>query len=343
MGQRNTMLPEWAEQEAVMLAWPHESTDWLPWLEEIERDYAELAIAIAAEVGPLILCRDALHQERISRMLGTRCRNAPMFMQVAYNDTWCRDYGPLATSGAEGPRLLDFRFQGWGAKYDAALDDRINRALARCWQAPLASVDFELEGGSIETDGEGTLLTTRHCLLESNRNRHYTPGQVERLLFDRLGIERILWISEGMLEGDDTDSHIDNLVRFCSPDTLAYAACSRSEDVHHGPLQRLAAQVQALTRADGSPYNTVPLELPQPQFDEQGNRLPGSYVNFLILNKSVLVPVFGCGEDAMALNALGACFPDRKLVPVPGCNLIRQFGGPHCATMQLPKGVLRRS
>ncbi len=341
MSKPFSMLPEWAPQQAVMLAWPHEDTDWAPWLEAIERDYVELAAAIATEVPPLVLCRDAEHKARIASLLDGRCTHAPLLVIAAYNDTWCRDYGPVTVSHAGNMQLLDFQFQGWGSKYEASDDNQVNRSLTDIWEAPLHTVEYELEGGSIETDGCGTLLTTEHCLLGSNRNKSYSREGVEQFVLDQLGLDRVLWLSEGMLIGDDTDSHIDNLARFCDAHTIAYATCSKLDDPHHAPLQNMAAQLQALRKPDGSAYTLVPVELPAPQLDEAGKRLPGSYVNFLIVNRSVIVPVFGCPQDALALNRLQQCFPGRKILPVPGGNLIRQFGGPHCATMQLPVNTLK--
>lgn len=334
------MLPEWAPQQAVMLAWPHPSTDWAPWLDAIQHDYVELAVAISTEVPPLILCQDEAHRALILRQLGERCGHAPRLVIAPYNDTWCRDYGPVTVAADGTPRLLDFCFNGWGDKYDASLDNDINQRLSGEWRAPLTRIEYELEGGSIETDGCGTLLTTVHCLLDSNRNNDFSKADVERFVLEALGLERILWISEGALLGDDTDSHIDNLVRFCSEDTIAYITCTRREDVHYEPLRKMEQQVLALRRPDGSAYKFHAIDLPDPQFDEDGKRLPGSYVNFLVVNASVLVPVFGCAQDAQALNTLRQCFPGHKIVPVPGANLIRQFGGPHCATMQLPLGTL---
>lgn len=341
MSKPFSMLPEWAPQQAVMLAWPHDGTDWAPWLAAIERDYVELAAAISTEVPPLVLCRDAAHREHIAHLLEARCTHAPLLVVAGYNDTWCRDYGPVTVSHAGSMQLLDFQFHGWGAKYEAQLDNDINRNLVDLWQAPLVTIDYELEGGSIETDGCGTLLTTEHCLLDSNRNSTYSRDGVEQFVLGQLGLDRVLWLSEGMLIGDDTDSHIDNLARFCDAHTIAYASCSVKDDPHHAPLEKMAEQLRALRKLDGSAYRLVPIELPAPQLDEEGKRLPGSYVNFLIVNRSVLVPVFGCPQDAAALNALQGCFPGRRIVPVPGSNLIRQFGGPHCATMQLPVNTLK--
>lgn len=335
-----SMLPEWAPQQAVMLAWPHESTDWAPWLSAIQRDYTELAVAISREATPVILCQNTAHQSLIQQQLAGRCVQSPHFVIAPYNDTWCRDYGPVTLASDSGKTLLDFQFNGWGDKYDAELDNNINQQIAPLWRAPLETIHYELEGGSIETDGQGSLLTTAHCLLDSNRNNAFSKEQIEQFVLKQLGLDRILWITEGALLGDDTDSHIDNLVRFCSPDTIAYATCSRSDDVHHGPMQRMKAQVEALRQPDGKPYRLQGVEIPAPQYDENGKRLPGSYVNFLILNGSVIVPVFGCAEDSLAVAALQHCFPGKKIVTVPGGNLIKQYGGPHCATMQLPVGVV---
>jgi len=341
MSKSYSMLPEWAPQEAVLLAWPHAGTDWAPWITAIQHDYVALAVAIAAEATPLILCQDSAHQQQIADQLQGLCKHAPRIVVAPFNDTWCRDYGPITVARGKDLQLLDFQFRGWGSKYAAGLDNDINQRLQALWKAPLQVLHFELEGGSIETDGCGTLLTTTHCLLDSNRNRALSREELESFVLKQLGLERVLWLKHGMLIGDDTDSHIDNLVRFCDAHTLAYAACSRSDDPHFEPLQAMAAEVKALRQPDGKPYRLQPVELPAPQFDEKGKRLPASYVNFLIVNGSVLVPIFGCAEDAAALNALQQCFPDRRVVPVPGSNLIKQFGGPHCATMQLPVHALK--
>jgi agmatine deiminase len=340
MTTRFSMLPEWAEQQAVMFAWPHANTDWKPWLSAIEADYAALAAAIASEVTPVILCQDTAHQQHIAALLAGRCARQPRYVVAPYNDTWCRDYGPVTVAKGKTLKLLDFQFNGWGDKYDADLDNNINQRIAAHWSAPLQTVQYELEGGSIETDGQGTLLTTAHCLLDSNRNNDFSKEQVEAFVLEQLGLDRILWITEGALLGDDTDSHIDNLVRFCSPDTIAYATCSRKDDVHYEPMQKMKVQVEALRQPNGQPYKLEAIEIPAPQLDEDGKRLPGSYVNFLIVNNAVIVPVFGCAEDSAAIAALQRCFPGKRVVPVPGGNLIKQYGGPHCATMQLPVGTL---
>ncbi|RLU03161.1 MAG: agmatine deiminase family protein [Ketobacter sp.] len=335
------LLPEWAEQASVMMAWPHASTDWQPWLDAIEQDYVALASAISREVPPLILCQDEAHLDHIQQLLEGHCEHQPDLVIQPYNDTWCRDYGPLTLQGENTYKLLDFRFNGWGDKYEASLDNGINQRLSDHWQVALDAVDFELEGGSIETDGQGTLLTTEHCLLGSNRNTDKDRQQIEALVLEKLGLNRTLWLSEGALIGDDTDSHIDNLARFSDAGTIVYAICNTEDDPHFAPLKAMEAQLKAFRQPDGTPYQLVPINIPSPQFDEDGKRLPGSYINFLILNQSVIVPVFNCEQDELAVKTLQTCFPGKRIVTVPGNNLIKQYGGPHCATMQLPKGILK--
>ena len=328
------------------MAWPHESTDWQPWLAAIQQDYVALAAAISQEVPPIILCQDESHRDLILSQLGDRCEQQPILVIVPYNDTWCRDYGPITlgsgTRNTDGQiQLLDFCFNGWGDKYDAGLDNQINRTIAKLWNSELTTLDFELEGGSIETDGQGTLLTTTHCLLDSNRNNDFSDAQIEAYVLEKLGLQRALWLHRGALFGDDTDSHIDNLARFTSADTIVYAICHVENDPHSEHLQAMEAELQAFRQPNGEPYKLHGIHIPAPQFDEEGKRLPGSYINFLIVNNSVIVPVFDCPQDQLALDTLQACFPGKQLLPVPGKNLIKQFGGPHCATMQLPKGTVR--
>ncbi len=341
MTQSYSLLPEWAEQAAVLMAWPHESTDWQPWLTTIQQDYVELAVAIAREVPPVILCQDEAHRSLILSQLGDRCEQPPMLVVAPYNDTWCRDYGPITLSSNGAVQLLDFCFNGWGDKYDAGLDNQINRSIAKLWTSELLTLDFELEGGSIETDGQGTLLTTTHCLLDSNRNNDFTDQQIEAYVLEKLGLQRALWLHRGALFGDDTDSHIDNLARFTSTDTIVYAICRETGDPHTEHLLAMETELQTFRQPNGLPYNLKAIHIPAPQFDENGKRLPGSYINFLIVNNSVIVPVFDCPQDEAALATLQSCFPDKRILPVPGKNLIKQYGGPHCATMQLPKGTVR--
>lgn len=330
-----------------MLAWPHASTDWAPWLNDIDACYVGLVKAIAKAATPLILCQDEAHQQHIQTLLGTVDGSEPRWVLGPYNDTWCRDYGPLTIGKVDNTRfdaqqLLDFQFSGWGDKYEAGDDNAVNQRLqsAHCWKLPLTTIEVELEGGSVESDGEGTLMTTETCLLGGNRNETLSRVALEALIKEKFGVSRILWIKNGYLCGDDTDSHVDNLARFSSADTIIYAACDRRDDEHFAPLDAMRAELEQLHTLVGKPYRLLPLMIPEQQFDENGKRLPASYVNFLIVNKHIIVPQFDSPYDAKALAQLAVAFPGYMLLPIPGKALIKQYGGPHCATMQLPVGTV---
>lgn len=342
-----TFLPEWAPQDAVMLAWPHASTDWAPWLNDIDACYVGLVKAIAKAATPLILCQDEAHKAHIQTLLGVIEGLEPRWVLGPYNDTWCRDYGPLTVGSVDNMhfqarQLLDFQFSGWGDKYEAGDDNAVNQRLqsAHCWKLPLTTIEVELEGGSVETDGEGTLMTTETCLLGGNRNETLSRDALEALIKEKFGINRILWIKNGYLCGDDTDSHVDNLARFASADTIVYAACDRRDDEHFAPLDAMREELEQLKTLTGKPYRLLPLMIPEQQFDENGKRLPASYVNFLIVNQHIIVPQFETPYDAKAVAQLAVAFPGYTLLPIPGKALIKQYGGPHCATMQLPSGTV---
>jgi agmatine deiminase len=337
--------PEWAAQSGVMLTWPHPYGDWAPMLELVEPVFVELAGAISRREAVLISCHDAAHRHHVA----ARLRKAGVELQrvrlevVPSNDTWARDHGPITVFEDHRPLLLDFRFDGWGSKYPAELDDRISadlKTLGAFGDRSMQAIDLVLEGGAIETDGEGTLLTTESCLLHGRRNLGLGRADVAGLLQRHLGVRRVLWLRHGRLAGDDTDGHIDTLARFCDPATIAYSSCDDPADEHFDPLQRMHAELQALRREDGAAYRLVSLPIPAAIRDNDGQRLPATYANFLIINGAVLVPTYGDSADRVALQRLGACFPGREMVPVNCSPLIRQYGSLHCVTMQLPEGVL---
>ena len=233
---------------------------------------------------------------------------------------------------------LDFTFNGWGNKFDARLDDRVTRALAASGMltAPVETLDFVLEGGGIESDGQGTLLTTERCLLASTRNPHFDKTQIEQKLKTWFGLNRVLWLRHGDLIGDDTDGHIDTIARFCDARTIAYQACDDRNDAHYADLKAMEDELKSLRTPDGQPYRLVPLPLPAPIFDAEGKRLPAGYPNFLILNGAVLVPTYRDANDAIALERLRPCFPDREVIGIDCRALIAQYGSLHCVTMQYP-------
>ncbi len=335
---------EWAPQAAIMLTWPHAHSDWRPWLAEADATFLALAVQISRRQNLLVACRDAEHRDHVLGLLGASLadlRRVRMYLAPS-NDTWVRDHGPLTVLQNGKPLLLDFQFNGWGGKFDAALD---NQLTARLHQAgafgdtPLEPRDLILEGGSVESDGQGALLTTRACLLSQGRN-DLEQADMEAQLRETLGVERFLWLDHGHLAGDDTDSHIDTLARFCDPQTITYQGCDDPQDEHYADLQAMAAQLRDLRTPEGAPYRLVALPFPRPIHDPSGRRLPAGYANFLIMNDAVLVPVYGDPVDRTALEALGGCFPGREIVPVDCSVLIRQYGSLHCVTMQLPAGVL---
>jgi agmatine deiminase len=347
MQNSHRSLPaEWAPQSGVMLTWPHDGTDWAPLLDTVEHVFVLIAREITLRERVLIVCRDSLHAAHVEGLLSTAGadRRAVLTTIAPSNDTWARDHGPITVMENTRPLLLDFTFNGWGGKFDAALDNRINRTLhaGGAFATALRTIDMVLEGGGIESDGEGTLLTTSHCLLSPHRNPQLDRAGTEARLREVLGVQRILWLDHGHLEGDDTDSHIDTLARFCDPRTIAYTACDDTTDPHYADLAAMAAQLRALCTADGQPYRLVPLPWPQARYDEDGRRLPATYANFLIINGAVLVPTYADPADAVALERLRDCFPDREIVGIPCLDVIRQNGSLHCLTMQLPVGVLPR-
>jgi agmatine deiminase len=334
--------PEWAPQRAVLLTWPHDAGDWGDALPAVEAEYAAFAAAIAAREGLIVACRDAAHRDHVAARL-KRAGVAPERLALHLapsNDVWARDHGPITVLDDAGPpRALDFRFNGWGGKYRADLDDALTAALARDGAfdpAVHAPEPYVLEGGNLEVDGAGTLLTTRACLLAPSRN---PPARHEALLGclrERLGVGRVLFLADGEILGDDTDGHVDTLVRFCDARTLAYSAADTRDAQQHARLAPLAAQLAGLRTADDRPYRLVPLPLPRPLHDAQGRRLPATYANFLIVNGAVLVPVYDDPRDEVALARLRACFPDRAVIGLRARALTAQNGGLHCASMQIP-------
>lgn len=328
-----------------MLTWPHDHSDWQPFLKEVEPVFCAIAREVSLRERVLISCWDNSHQQHISNRLTEHGVNLQQvrFHNVPSNDTWARDHGPITIMKQGRPVLLDFTFNGWGGKYEANLDNAITRQL--CSQnafgsTRLETVNLVLEGGSIETDGLGTLLTTSRCLLSPRRNPSLDRSQLEQRLKQVLGVKRILWLEHGHLAGDDTDSHIDTLARFCSADTLCYVSCDDPADEHYSALQAMAADLAQFRQANGEPYKLVALPMPNPIYNEDSVRLPGTYANFLIINAAVLVPTYEDENDDLALMRLAECFPEREIIAVNCKPLIEQYGSLHCVTMQIPANVL---
>lgn len=314
---------EWEPQSCVQLTWPHKDTDWAPMLEEITATYEEMAHAIS--------CREDL------LIVGGKGLDIPS------DDTWARDHGFISLIDDRGHRrLVDFCFNGWGDKFPAEQDNAINRHLYEKGAIKgeyVDCLDFVLEGGSIESDGCGTIFTTTGCLLAPHRNQPLTKEEIEARLLKELHAKRILWIDHGSLTGDDTDGHIDTLVRICPNDTLLYVGCDDPDDEQYAELKLMEEQLQTFRTLEGKPYRLLKLPMPRPIFDhEQSLRLPATYANFLVINGAVLCPTYDQADnDAQALRLISEAFPDRDIVPIDCRSIIKQHGSLHCCTMQFPK------
>ena len=339
--QRPILLPEWGRVQSVQLTWPHEETDWAYMLDEVTACYLQLAYAIASRTKLLIVTP---HPEQVAGLLKSKLPSSALenitIFNCPTNDTWARDHGAITCASPEGKLLLlDFRFNGWGGKFEASLDNKITYSL---YEAGILKgeyidhLDFELEGGSIESDGEGTLLTTSECLLNPNRNPTLTKEDIEQRLKEWFGLERILWLDHGYLAGDDTDSHIDTLARLCPNNTIAYVQCTDTTDKHYQALKSMEEQLKTFTTKEGNPYRLVPLPMAAPAYDEEGERLPATYANYLVVNNAVLYPTYATPElDTQAEQQLAKAFPGYELVGINCSALIKQHGSLHCATMQL--------
>jgi agmatine/peptidylarginine deiminase len=334
---------EWEPQSAVLVAWPHAGTDWAARLPSVEGTYVALVAAITRFESCLVLVPDARVLSHARQLLAAGGVDAGRvrFEILDYDDTWLRDSGPITLRGNDGGRkVLDFHFTAWGGKFEAGRDDLVVGALRQ--KGLLAAdayerIDFALEGGGIETDGAGTLLSTWHCLHE--RHPQLGRGEITEKLKAWLHQDRVLWLDHGYLEGDDTDAHIDTLARFAAPDAIVYQGCDDPADSHWDELRAMAGELAALRTPDGQPYRLFELPWPRPIRDGD-RRLAASYANFLIVNGAVLMPVYGDPADGPAAAVMAQAFPDREIVPIPCRPLIWQNGSLHCLTMQLPEGLL---
>ena len=341
MKRNRTLAAEWYPQGAIQLTWPHAATDWAPVLEEAITCFVAIGRAILESQKLLIVCT----QPEEVRVHFLDCPQEHLYLVVIpSNDTWARDHGAITVLEKGKPVLLDFKFNGWGDKFAADLDDQINAVL---WDKkifnPVCTFEdhrhFVLEGGGIESDGKGSILTTKDCLLNPNRNPHLSQREIENYLKKSLGAERILWLNHGYLAGDDTDSHIDTLARFCNENTIAYVQCLDTKDEHFESLKAMEMELKALRKTNGEAYDLVPLPMADPVY-EDGNRLPATYANFLITNDKVLLPFYGSLMDQVALERLSKVFPQREVHGINCRVLIKQHGSLHCVTMQYPESVL---
>jgi len=338
---RNRLPAEWELQDAVLLAWPHQNTDWAPMLEEVEAVYLEMTRKITGFEPVIIVAPEADRlQERLLREHIDLTRVT--LLNIDTNDTWIRDFGPFIIHQKSHIQLLNFTFNAWGSKFSAEKDNLVTEKLHTSGvfgKLPRLDIDLVLEGGSIEVDGRGTLLTTSQCLLNQNRNPLLNRNQLEEQLSVYFGIDHFLWLDHGSLSGDDTDAHIDTLARLCPNDTIVFVSCPDQDDVHFQDFKMMENQLRSFATRKGQPFRLLPLPWPRACL-EGGQRLPATYANFLIINKAVLVPTYRDPSDAIALRTISEAFPQREVIGIDCRPLIKQHGSLHCATMQLPRGVL---
>lgn len=341
MATQRRLPAEWEPQSMVQLTWPNTDTDWAPILDETIECYKRIASEICKREHLVIVARD---RNEVLPHIADLDPNMYSIVEIEINDTWARDHGFITVIEDGSPVELDFQFNGWGLKFASDKDNLINRQL---FPLLASSTKYEnhlstvLEGGSIESDGHGTILTTSECLLSPNRNGAYLRPEIESILKKAFGATRILWVDHGYLAGDDTDSHIDTLARLAPDDTILYVQCNDMNDEHYKELKLMERDLQKFVSADsGNPYKLVALPMSSAVYEQtDGHRLPATYANFLYVNGAVLVPTYNVPEDEVALNVFRAQFPDREVVGIDCSPLIRQHGSLHCVTMQFPSRV----
>lgn len=332
--------PEWAPQQATLLAWPRAGGDWGNGLAAARDAIAALAATLCRYQPVLLAAADAECRDSIGAHPALDALAALRVVDVPNDDIWARDTGPITVFDEGNRQFLDFRFNGWGGQFAASRDDALTANLYATGQLGAGTLErreLTLEGGSIEVNGAGALLTTERCLIQGRRNTDIDRERAAALLCETLGVETVHWLTRGALIGDDTDGHIDTLARFVAADTIAYQGCRDIKDTHYAPLSAMAEELADLRNTNGQPYQLVELPLPRPIHDcEDGHRLPTGYANFLIANGCVVVPSFDDPADAHAHEIIAGLFPDRDIRAVNSRALIRQHGGIHCAAMQIP-------
>ncbi len=329
-------LPEWAPQRGVLVVIPPLESDWDYIYEEVVRFYIELIHLIARYEAVIVSYTDDAVRPELPEL------DNVTYVQIPTNDTWVRDFGPLSVMHNGRLVWLDFMFNGWGLKFASNHDNAYTKALFATGLLPeydYQLADMVLEGGSLEYDDNGTLLTTSECLLSPHRNPHISKEVIEEKLKAWFGLKKVLWLDHGYLSGDDTDSHIDTLARTCPENTICYVTCDDPEDEHYEALKAMETQLKSFTNVDGKSYRLVALPMAPAIYDpEDGHRLPSTYANYLVVDGAVIVPTYADeAKDTAAIAAVKACFKDRDVVGIDCRVLIRQHGSLHCSTMQLPR------
>ena len=330
---------EWHPQSAIQLTWPHRGTDWVDIIDEVTTFYIGLSKEILKHTQLLVVCNKAAEVKK--HFTSTELKKL-IVVEAESNDTWSRDHGAISVFIDGQPVIYDFGFNAWGLKFSANHDNQITsklftKGIFKSKVKYKNYLNFILEGGAIESDGEGTLLTTSKCLLAPNRNQPQTKEEIEMFLTSILGLKQILWLNYGYLSGDDTDNHIDTLARLCNKNTIAYVQCTDENDEHFQELKKMEKELTAFRSLNGDPYNLIPLPMADPVYEDD-YRLPATYANFLIMNTVVLMPTYNTNKDIVAKKQLQKAFPDKEIMGIDCRTLIKQHGSLHCITMQYPEG-----
>lgn len=334
------MPAEWEKQEAVWLTWPHNWETWPGKVAAVEEVYAQFVVALHTGQKVNILVDDKDMEQEAQAKLKTHKVDLKqvLFRHIPTVDSWIRDYGPTFVVSKKEKKLalVKWIFNAWGNKYDDLKEDNaVPFLMNKQLKLPLVEPGIVLEGGSIEVNGKGTVLTTEQCLLNKNRNPHLTRQQIERCLKDHLGVSNVLWLKEGIV-GDDTDGHIDDIARFVNPNTVLCAYEDDPHDDNHKILKENYELLRQMKDQDGNTLKIIKLPMPSFAGDPNGGRLPASYANFYIGNKAVVVPIFGHKNDKKALDIIQAAFPDRKVVGINCRDVVEGLGTLHCLSQQQP-------
>lgn len=333
---------EWEPQDAIQIAFPSRTSDWINYWDEVVLCYINIIKNIAQYQPLIIICDD---EADLNFYLQDADRKNIYVLELPINDTWARDHAAITVENGNGFLIYDFVFNGWGLKFAADKDNLITGEL---WNAGLYNAlslihpGLVLEGGSIESDGKGTLLTTTNCMLSPNRNPHLSKEEIEQKLCELFNLQKILWLTNGHLLGDDTDAHIDTVARFCDEKTIAYVQCTDADDIHYLDLKNMEEELKLFVDINGNPYCLVPLPMAAAVYAPDDNRrLPATYANFLILNDVVLLPTYHNEKvDNLAIAQLQIAFPTKKVIGIDCSALLLQHGSLHCITMQYPKGSI---
>lgn len=332
------MPAEWEPHRATWLSYPHNPKSFFTALKKAQEGFADMVMHLAKVEEVHINVNDDAMEADLRKKLARRKVMKNVFLhRFPTNDAWCRDHGCIVLKHIKTGKLIatDWIFNAWGGKYPSAKDNRIAKKMADFLGMECFSFPIVMEGGSIDVNGQGAMLTSERCLLNKNRNPHLNKAQIESLLKANFGVKQILWLNDGIV-GDDTDGHIDDIARFTDPNTIVTVVEENKADDNHAICEENLARLRSFRNLEGKPFKIVTLPMPKPVYYRKDERLPASYANFYIANKIVLLPVFGCAQDKEAVKILKPLFPGRKIIPLDASQIIVGLGTCHCLSQQIP-------